>query len=190
VSQTQTDVGIILKALKFAAEKHRQQRRKDADKTPYINHPIEVAEILSTIGRLEDASALAAAILHDTIEDTATTAEELKQAFGDDILSLVLECTDDRSLPKAERKRLQEVNASHKSERAKQIKIADKISNVKDLTHSPPADWSYERCVEYLNWTERVVSGLRGVNPQLDSFYDQVLTRGRKEMASKEQKSD
>lgn len=171
--------GLFLKALRFAADKHRDQRRKGGDAAPYINHPIAVTELLWRVGGVREVNTLVAALLHDTIEDTATTPEEIRLAFGEDVLGLVLECTDDKSLPKAERKRLQIVNAPHKSPRARQIKLSDKISNVTEIAANPPADWSLERRRDYLDWSEQVVNGLRGQNPELEALYDQVLAEGR-----------
>lgn len=176
------DFGLFLKALRFAAEKHRGQRRKGGDAAPYINHPIAVTELLWRVGGVRDINTLVAALLHDTIEDTATTSEEIRAEFGEDVLRLVLECTDDKSLPKAERKRLQIVNAPHKSPRARQIKLSDKINNVQEIAANPPADWSLERRREYLDWTEQVVNGLRGQNPELEALYEQVLAEGRKRL--------
>lgn len=170
----------ILKALHFAAIKHRDQRRKDAEVSPYINHPIEVAELLARIGGVTDLVTLQSAILHDTVEDTLTTPEELEAAFGPEVRRVVEEVTDDKRLPKAERKRLQIEHAPHLSERARQIKIADKISNVHAVTKTPPVDWPMERRREYLNWTENVVAGLRGCNQSLEFYYDQVLESGRR----------
>lgn len=169
----------ILKALHFAADKHRDQRRKDVEGSPYINHPIEVAELLARVGGVTDLVTLQSAILHDTIEDTKTKPEELEAAFGPEVRRVVEEVTDDKQLPKGERKQLQIEHASHLSERAKQIKIGDKISNVLGVTQAPPADWSLERRLEYLDWTEKVVEGCRGCNATLESFYDQVLAEGR-----------
>lgn len=177
------DFGILLKALQFAARKHRDQRRKGAQHAPYINHPIDVTEILWRAGKVRDVVTLLGALLHDTIEDTATSPEEIRALFGEEVLSVVLEVTDDKSLPKAERKRLQVVNAPHKSARARQIKLADKISNVTEITNDPPADWSMERRSEYLDWTERVIAGLRGQNPDLEALYDQALAEGRRRLA-------
>ena len=177
------DFGKILKALQFAARKHRDQRRKGAQHAPYINHPIDVTEILWRVGKVRDVVTLLGALLHDTIEDTATSPEEIRVLFGEEVLSVVMEVTDDKSLPKAERKRLQVVNAPHKSTHARQIKLADKISNVTEITNDPPADWSLERRTEYLDWTERVIDGLRGQNPALEALYDQVLAEGRKRLA-------
>src|SRR5215831_431796 len=165
----------ILKALRFASIKHRAQRRKDAEVSPYINHPIEVAELLARVGGATELIILQGAILHDTIEDTQTTPEELEAEFGPEVRRVVEEVTDDKRLPKSERKRLQIEHAPHLSERAKQIKIADKISNVQAVTGTPPADWPLERRREYLDWTEQVVAGLRGCNQSLEYFYDQVL---------------
>jgi (p)ppGpp synthase/HD superfamily hydrolase len=170
----------ILKALHFAATKHRDQRRKDVDASPYINHPIEVAEILAREGGVTDSITLQAAILHDTIEDTNTTREELDELFGADVRRVVEEVTDNKKLPKAERKRMQIEHSPHLSTRAKQIKIGDKISNVLGVTSAPPADWSIERRREYLDWTEKVVAGCRGSNPGLESVYDEALKKGRK----------
>ncbi len=176
------DFTFFLKALQFAAKKHSDQRRKGRSNPPYINHPIDVARILWEVGGVRDAHTLAAALLHDTIEDTGTTPEEIRAQFGEDVLGLVLEVTDDKSLPKAERKRLQVVNAPHKSPRARQIKLGDKISNVLEIVNDPPEDWSLQRRREYLDWTEQVINGLRGQNPALEARYDEVLALGRKQI--------
>ena len=174
--------GLILKALRFSAEKHTDQRRKDAKSSPYINHPIQVAETLWSIGGGRDVNLLAAAILHDTIEDTDTTPEELEAKFGEEVLSLVLEVTDDKSLPKQTRKQLQIEHASHKSGKAKMLKIADKLNNIQDIVKSPPSNWTLERKQEYLLWSEKVVAGLRGVNPALESQYDELLKEGKQSL--------
>ena len=171
--------GSLLKALRFAAEKHNDQRRKDAKASPYINHPIQVAEILWRVGDVRDTTLLVASLLHDTIEDTETTPEEIEANFGADVLALVLEVTDDKSLPKQVRKELQVEHAPNKTRNAKLLKLADKISNVQDIITSPPQEWSPERRREYLLWTERVVSGLRGVNEKLEMQYDELLTQGK-----------
>jgi (p)ppGpp synthase/HD superfamily hydrolase len=178
----ETDMSLIFSALRFAAERHREQKRKD-DKTPYINHPIEVAETLVSAGGVSDVITIVAAILHDTVEDTATTREELQELFGDDVTKVVLECTDDKSLPKEERKRLQVEHAPHKSPRAKLVKIADKTSNITDITRIPPPSWSLERKVKYLDWAEQVVQGLRGQNKELDAFFDRRLREARDAVA-------
>ncbi len=169
----------LLEALLFAATKHRHQRRKDAEASPYINHPIEVAALLARAG-VDDLVTLKGAVLHDTIEDTETTGPEVEGAFGADVRAVVEEVTDDKSLPKADRKRLQIEHAPRLSARARQIKIADKISNVRAVAEEPPEDWSPQRRREYLDWSERVVMGCRGVNPALESIYDQALAEGRR----------
>jgi len=173
------NVGVLLAAIQFSAEMHRDQRRKGVDASPYINHPIEVAAMLANIGGVQDEATLAAAVLHDTVEDTRTSPAELEATFGAAIRRLVQEVTDDRSLPKAERKHLQAEHAPQLSPSAKLIKIADKISNVREVTDSPPADWSLERRREYLDWAERVVAGCRGVNSALESRFDDTLRRAR-----------
>jgi (p)ppGpp synthase/HD superfamily hydrolase len=178
--EEQNTVTAILKALHFAAIKHCDQRRKDVEASPYINHPIEVAELLARVGGVTDLVILQGAILHDTIEDTKTMPEELEAAFGLEVRRVVEEVTDDKRLPKAERKRLQIEHAPHLSERAKQIKIADKISNAQAVTMTPPVDWPLERRREYLDWTENVVAGLRGCNQSLELYYYQVLESGRR----------
>ena len=172
--------GLILKAMRFAAEKHMDQRRKDSKSSPYINHPIQVAETLWTIGGVRDSTLLVASILHDTVEDTGTKPEEIREAFGEEVLALVLEVTDDKSLPKQVRKQIQVETASHKTHSAKLLKLADKICNVQDILATPPADWSLERLQEYLLWTEKVVAGLRGVNAKLEHRYDELLVSGKR----------
>lgn len=167
----------LLRALAFAADKHRYHRRKDEAETAYINHPIAVTAELAEAG-VEDPALLVAAILHDTIEDTETTFEEVHKEFGSEVAELVAEVTDDKSLPKKERKRLQVEHAPSLSDRAKQLKIADKICNVLDITHHPPADWSDERKRQYLAWASEVVAGCRGVNASLERRYDEVHAEG------------
>jgi (p)ppGpp synthase/HD superfamily hydrolase len=121
-----------------------------------------------------DPGLVAAALLHDVIEDTATTHEELVAAFGADVAGLVGEATDDKALPKAERKRLQVVHAPDRSPRAKLLKLADKTSNVRALATSPPAGWSRQRRREYLDWARAVVAGLRGADPWLEALFDEA----------------
>ncbi len=169
------DVGLLLKALNFSAKKHSNQRRKGQDATPYINHPIQVAEILWQIGGIHDMIVIIAALLHDTLEDTDATTEEIERLFGKAILNVVLEVTDDKTLPKMERKRLQIQNAPHKSIFAKQLKLADKICNINDIIHSPPHTWSPQRQQEYIAWTQQVIAGIRGTNAALENYYDDCV---------------
>jgi (p)ppGpp synthase/HD superfamily hydrolase len=169
----------VAKALDFAARKHRDQRRKGRAAEPYINHLTEVARIVAEATDGQDPLSVQGALLHDTVEDTKTTADELEREFGAQLSKLVVEVTDDKRLPKAERKRLQVEQAPHKSERARMIKIADKISNLRSILSSPPVDWDVERQAEYFEWAKRVVDGCRGVNPRLDAQFDEVYGAGR-----------
>lgn len=172
------DLDLILEAAAFAADKHRMQRRKDAEASPYINHPLALAHILSREGKISDPVVLCAALLHDTVEDTETTLEELEARFGAEVAATVAEVTNDDSLPKAEQKRLQVAKAASRSRAAKLVKLADKISNLRDLAATPPAGWSRERRLEYYRWSREVVAGLRGVNPALEKAFDETYERG------------
>ncbi|MGZ8335424.1 MAG: HD domain-containing protein [Allosphingosinicella sp.] len=169
---------LIMKAACFAADRHRSQRRKDADASPYINHPLALAGILADEGGVTDASVLAAALLHDTVEDTETTLAEIEAEFGREIAAIVAEVTDDKSLPSVERKRLQIVRAASKSDGAKLVKLADKICNIRDIASTPPADWSVERKLNYYRWSREVVAGLRGINPMLEDLFDRSYQAG------------
>lgn len=172
-------VRAVLDALAYAAEKHRDQRRKGADRTPFINHAIEVAELLARVGGVTDPVTLQAAILHDTLEDTPTTPAELEAAFGPDVRRIVEEVTDDTLLPQEERKALQEERARQLSEPARKIRLADKISNVKAVTTAPPVDWPLDRRRDYVEWTERVIAGCRGICEPLELLYDAALSEAR-----------
>src|SRR2546428_13181861 len=150
-----------LHALKFAAEKHRKERRKDADPSPYIHHPIAVAAVLATEAGVTDEATLLAALLHDTVEDTESTVQELQQLFGSEVAALVGEMSDDKALPKETRKRLQVEHSPGASPTAKRLKIADKICNVRDGAENPPASWALERRRADFDWAEGVVAGWR-----------------------------
>ena|SRR5687768_14299272 len=164
----------IFDALQFAAHKHRDQRRKDPEASPYINHPIALANILWASGGIHDLDVICAALLHDTVEDTETTEAELVARFGKKVASIVMEVTDDKRLVKTERKQLQIDHAPHLSREAKLVKLADKIANVRDVASSPPANWPLERRREYFDWAKRVVDGLRGVNAKLEALFDEA----------------
>ena len=174
-----TATTFLLSALRFAARAHRDQRRKGMDASPYINHPIEVAHILASVGGVEDPLVLAAAILHDTLEDTEATAAEIEAAFGAEVRRMVEEVTDDTSLGGSERKRIQVERAPALSPGARLVKLADKIANVVDVLHDPPAGWTLERRTRYLDWTERVVERVRGTSPALERRYDEALAEAR-----------
>ena len=173
------NLATLLQAASFAAKKHRYQKRKGDDAEPYINHPLEVANLLANVGKVEDYDILIAAVLHDTVEDTETTAEELTELFGEKVCGYVLEVTDDKSLPKEERKLKQIEHAPHISRGAKQVKLADKISNITDVMKNPPAGWSKERKAEYIVWGEKVVAGLRGVNKDLEKYFDELVAQAK-----------
>lgn len=172
----------LVEAASFAAKRHTGQTRKGSDQEPYINHPLEVANLIASVGRIEDIDVLIAAILHDTIEDTDTTADELTALFGEEVTKIVLEVTDDKSLPKQKRKDLQVEHAPHLSTEAKLVKLADKISNITDVTKNPPSDWSTERRREYVDWGTSVVDGLRGVNQHLEEKFDAVVRAAREKL--------
>ena len=165
---------LIVRALEFSAHKHRDQRRKDAQASPYINHPIALANVLVSEGGVDDPVVLSAALLHDTVEDTETTTAELREAFGEKIAAIVGEVTDDKNLVKAERKRLQIEHAAHISREAKLVKLADKICNVRDVANHPPAKWDLTRRREYFEWAKAVVDQLRGIHPALEKKFDEA----------------
>ncbi len=171
-------ISLLFKALAFSAEKHTKQRRKDVDKTPYINHPISLANILAKRWVI-DENVLCAAILHDTIEDTDTTVEELQEHFGEKIKSIVLEVTDDKSLEKSVRKQKQVEHAASISHEAKLVKLADKIANITDIINSPPEDWSSIRKKEYFNWARAVVDNLRGAHQGLEKDFDDLINKAK-----------
>ena len=173
-SASDAGLSLILKALEFAALKHRDQRRKDALASPYINHPIALANVLTREGGVSDPVVMAEALLHDTVEDTETTPAELREVFGDRIAGIVEEVTDDKNLPKAERKRLQVERAAHISREAKLVKLADKICNVRDVAYHPPAKWDLTRRREYFEWAKAVVDQMRGLHPGLERKFDEA----------------
>jgi guanosine-3',5'-bis(diphosphate) 3'-pyrophosphohydrolase len=169
---------LFITAAAFAANKHRNQRRKDVDASPYINHPIALANVLANEGGIANKDVLCAAMLHDTIEDTETTEAELRLAFGDKITSIVLEVTDDKSLDKAARKQMQIAHAPHISIEAKMVKLADKICNLRDILATPPAGWPLQRKLAYFEWANDVVAGLRGTNIKLERVFDGLVAQG------------
>ncbi|HZD93191.1 MAG TPA: HD domain-containing protein [Candidatus Sulfotelmatobacter sp.] len=164
----------ILAAARFAAEKHAQQKRKGQTQEPYINHLIEVAELVTASSDEIDTELVMAAFLHDTIEDTGTTLSELEDRFGADVAGMVAEVTDDKSLPKEARKRLQVQDAHAKSTRAQTLKLADKISNLRSILASPPLGWNLERKRQYFEWAKAVVSGFSSPNPILKDEFDRT----------------
>jgi len=172
-------VRLVSEAAELAARRHSGMARKGRGNEPYINHLAEVANLLSAATDGADAELVAAGWLRDSIEDTETTRKELAQKFSERVASLVVECTDDMSLPKVERRRLQVVNASHKSPSAKLIKIADKVSNIRARILPDPTAEECDDLVDYTNWAEQVVAGCRGGNAWLDNTFNETVAQAR-----------
>ncbi len=173
------NMALFLKALHFAADKHRDQRRKGEDASPYINHPIHVAQILTEVVGVEDIGVLCAAVLHDTVEDTETTSEDLEREFGSRIAGIVAEVTDDKGLPKERRKQEQIAHAHFISPEGALVKVADKISNITDVADHPPLDWGRQRRQEYLDWAAEVVANCRAADPGLVNHFEAVLAKSK-----------
>jgi GTP diphosphokinase / guanosine-3',5'-bis(diphosphate) 3'-diphosphatase len=169
---------LVSSAADFAAQRHKDQRRKGAGQFPYINHLADVACLLATATGGTDAELVAAGWLHDTVEDTGTSRGELATAFGEGVASLVMEVTDDKTLPKEERKRLQIVKTPSKTVRARMIKLADLTSNLRKL----PDEWEMQRVREYFIWADLVAAGCRGVNPELERAFDQIFASGKADL--------
>lgn len=171
------ELSLLVKALAFAAHKHKDQRRKDEAASPYINHPVALADVLVHEGEVTDIDTIVAAILHDTIEDTETSADEIEAEFGAKIRAVVEEVTDDKSLGKVACKQLQIDRAPLLSRAARAVKLADKICNLRDVADNPPAGWELARRQEYFDWACRVIDGLRGEHPRLEAVFDAVYRR-------------
>ena len=172
----------IIDAMHFAAEKHRHQRRKDRHLSPYINHLIEVLHLLWHIGGVREETILVAGLLHDIIEDTNTSAREIERQFGAEVRAMVEAVTDDKTLPKEQRKQQQILRAPDLPPGAKLVKLADKCANLSDLLFHPPADWPDKRRRAYVDWAEQVIAGLRGTNQALETHFDQLATKLRKRL--------
>ncbi len=172
----------VLHTAEVAAGWHAAQRRKGEAAEPYINHLLEVAALVGEATGGNDPSLVMAALLHDSIEDCGIARSEIEARFGADVAELVDAVTDDKSLPKLERKRLQIEHAAHASARAKMLKLADKISNLRALAASPPAGWPAARQQEYLAWARAVVAGTRGVNAWLEGVFDQAAVEAERKV--------
>jgi guanosine-3',5'-bis(diphosphate) 3'-pyrophosphohydrolase len=177
-----TELERLIDVIIFATYKHQGQVRKDGNRSPYITHPLAVARAIAEIGHVGDTLVLKAAILHDTIEDTDTTEEEIRQLFGEDVLQVVLEVTDDKSLEKMERKRLQVIHAPSLSYPARIIKLADKITNCQDILQRPPEDWPQERRRNYIQWGVDVIFQIRGTNAALEDAFDQIVSEAEEKL--------
>lgn len=173
----------VLRAADAAARWHVHQRRKGAAQEPYINHLLEVASLVADATQGQNPDLVVAALLHDAIEDQEVPSELIAREFGSNVAALVEEVTDDKSLDKAERKRLQAENASKKSEQAKIIKLADKTSNLRAVASSPAPNWSVKRRLDYIDWAKQVVAGLRGASPWLEEQFDHAAEDAERSVA-------
>jgi GTP diphosphokinase / guanosine-3',5'-bis(diphosphate) 3'-diphosphatase len=172
---------MVFKALELAAVRHRKQYRKGGDRTPYINHLVQVVNILASEGGETDIVLLSAAALHDVLEDTIKNDAEMQQVkahitevYGAEVLSVVLEVTDDKSLDKKEVRRLQVEHAPHMTQRAQKLKLADKLANIRDIAVNPPFFWPRKQIVAYIEWSKEVIDKLRGVHPVLETAFDKA----------------
>lgn len=176
-SMTAQEIEEVCIGIDFAAEKHRFQTRKNAAKTPYISHPLGVAYNLMQIGEVRETDVIIGALLHDTVEDTQTTFEEIEQKFSATIAGLVREVTNDKTISKEMRKRMQIITASHKSKGAAQIKLADKLYNLNDLMNNTPEDWTQVRIDRYYEWAQSVVDRLPKANEPLYNAVEQIINQ-------------
>jgi len=168
----------LMRGVEFATRKHSDQRRKGENCEPYINHVAEVASLLAESTGGEDAVLVLAGLLHDTVEDTGTTPDEIEKLFGREVRDLVIEVTDDKTLPKKIRKMRQVENAPSKSRRARMLKLADKTSNLRAIVSSPPVEWDRARKLEYFEWAKAVADSCRGLNPGLEAAFDEAYAAG------------
>ena len=184
-TRTETPSASILRAATYAATQHGIQKRKDKTGVPYINHPLGVAEILARVAQVTDPLLFQAALLHDTVEDTDTTPKDLEREFGARVRDIVMEVTDDESLPKAQRKQMQIDNAPNLSREARLIRIADKIYNCSEIRPDCPHEWSLEKKLKYLGWAETVVSKIRGTHKELERLFDKTIATSRKSLSKR-----
>lgn len=168
------ELSLLVEAIAFAAHKHKDQRRKDEAASPYINHPLALADVLVNEGGVTDLNSIVAAVLHDTIEDTETTPEEIDARFGATVCAIVVEVTDDKTLGRQACKQAQIDKAHRLSRPARAVKLADKICNLRDVADNPPTDWTLARRQAYFDWAKRVIDGLRGEYPELEAVFDAV----------------
>ncbi|VDK82368.1 unnamed protein product [Litomosoides sigmodontis] len=171
------DMSLVIKAADLAARRHRKQRRKDATQTPYVNHPIGVAYILTNEGKITDAATIIAAILHDTVEDTKTTDEEIRKMFGDEVADIVKECTVMKSMKREERMKSQLEKASKLSCKAKLIQLADKLYNIRDIERGTPFGWTNQQTMEYVLFAKDLLLNIRGTNGPLETALDDVINK-------------
>jgi GTP diphosphokinase / guanosine-3',5'-bis(diphosphate) 3'-diphosphatase len=179
---SQVNLGKIFEAVNFATRKHHGQVRKDQRGSPYVTHPIAVARVLWQIGSVKDDHTLISAILHDILEDTNTSEHEIQEFFGEEVLRVVLEVSDDKSQERIERKRQQVIHAPDLSKTARLIKLSDKLVNCLDILESPPKNWSLGRRREYIQWAADVVAEIRGTNEALENVFDEMLANAERQL--------
>ncbi|MBI3509186.1 MAG: bifunctional (p)ppGpp synthetase/guanosine-3',5'-bis(diphosphate) 3'-pyrophosphohydrolase [Bacteroidetes bacterium] len=168
---------LLIDAILFASECHSGQVRKDGH-TPYINHPLEVMHLLISEGGIDDHEILIAAVLHDVVEDTQVTGQDIREKFGKRVEKIVLELTDDKSLSKDERKKAQLDSAASLSREARFIRLSDKICNVYDILYAPPGNWGMDRRRDYLFWAEAVIEKIKGINEPLEKKFAELMKEG------------
>lgn len=177
-------LALAVRALAFATLRHTDQRRKGRRAQPYVNHLAEVALLVSEATGGRDAALVAAALLHDVVEDQGVTLAEIAATFGADVAHLVAEVTDDKARAPEERKRLQVEHAPHLSARGKLLKLADKVANLRSLAEDPPLDWEAARAIAYVAWARQVAAGLTGVSPALEAAFDAAATAALEAIAA------
>jgi GTP diphosphokinase / guanosine-3',5'-bis(diphosphate) 3'-diphosphatase len=170
-----SQIALVVRAVAFAAIKHRDQRRRDGAATPYVNHVIAVADALANEGGIRDAAVICAALLHDVLEKTDASSQELRQLFGMKIADTVAELTDDYSLPKTERKQRQIDAMPGLSREAQQVRLADKLCNLRDVLAGSPVEWSNARKSRYVAHAQRVLCRIDGICPPLERKVTEVL---------------
>ncbi|KAM3718084.1 Guanosine-3',5'-bis(diphosphate) 3'-pyrophosphohydrolase MESH1 [Dirofilaria immitis] len=171
------DTSLIIKAVDLAARRHRQQRRKDAIQTPYVNHPIGVAYILTNEGQITDTATIIAAILHDIVEDTKTTDKEIRETFGDEVADIVKECTVVKSVKREIRMKSQLQKASELSHKAKLVQLADKLYNIRDIERCIPFGWTKQNVTEYVLFAKNLLSSIRGIHGPLENALDDAINK-------------
>jgi (p)ppGpp synthase/HD superfamily hydrolase len=158
---------LIAEATLFAAKAHFGQTRNQNNQIPYIVHPLRVSYLLWNEGNINNAHLLVAALLHDVLEDTEVSRQEIFNKFGSSILTLVEELTD-KPKPTAQEEAL---SALKMSKEAKTIKLADRTHNLRDLIDHPPKIWDFEKVSGFLNRSKILFENLRNTHPVLEKCY-------------------
>jgi len=170
------DAEAVLGAAIFATEKHKSQVRSNEKKTPYIIHPIEVADLVMKIGHVYDKDVLITALLHDVMDDTQTTYEQITSLYGTKVSSYLEEMTSKQGLSLKEQKKQQIMQAFRQNPSVAIIKLSDKLSNLKTLATSPPPSWSRDRIDQYFQWAQTVIENLPESNQLLKKAVKNVIS--------------